>query len=324
MWLEKELKKKCECKSVKMGTQNGEVTEATVLGRVITWAQAGLEYEADPRHAEAIVQELKLDEARAVLTPGEKDWATQEDDEECLPPEQHKSFRGWVAKANYLSLDRPDIQHAVQSLTKVMDKPTKLAMRKLRRLGRHLKGRKRIIQTFPWQSGRQEGIITWSDADWASAENNRKSVSGGLVTWRGNLLKSWTRGQNVIALSSAELELYAVIKAATETVGVAGILEEWGFMETPARIMGDASAALGIIGRRGLGKVRHLDVAHFWIQDAAQTERLTLRKVAGNDTPADMLTKALEAQARDRYVRVLRMQVAEGRASVARRLHVAR
>ena len=49
------------------------------------------------------------------------------------------------------------------------------------------------------------------------------------MTWRGNIVKSWSRTQTVIALSSAESESYALVKASAETLGLITMLNEWGF-----------------------------------------------------------------------------------------------
>ena len=59
--------------------------------------------------------------------------------------------------------------------------------------------------------------------------------------------------------------------------------------------MADASAALGIIGRRGLSKVRHIDVQHLWVQRAAASKSLEYRKQEGSKNPADICTKSVEA-----------------------------
>ena len=42
--------------------------------------------------------------------------------------------------------------------------------------------------------------------------------------------------------------------------------------------MADALAALGIISRRGLGKVRHFDTTHLWIRDASANKRTNVDK----------------------------------------------
>ena len=53
----------------------------------------------------------------------------------------------------------------------------------------------------------------------------------------------------------------------------------------------DSSVALGIGGRQGLGKLRHLDTHALWIQQAVRTNKEDLRKVLGEANPADLVTK---------------------------------
>ena len=53
----------------------------------------------------------------------------------------------------------------------------------------------------------------------------------------------------------------------------------------------DSSASIGICSRQGLGKLRHLDTHTLWIQQAVRSGRVDLRKVAGSENPADLLTK---------------------------------
>ena len=63
-WLDVELKKQFECKTSRLGGRKGTQQQLTILGRVLTWSTAGIEYEADPRHVKAIVKQLKLQEAK--------------------------------------------------------------------------------------------------------------------------------------------------------------------------------------------------------------------------------------------------------------------
>eukprot|EP00973_Karenia_brevis_P063752 8862914-Karenia_brevis.AAC.1 len=57
------------------------------------------------------------------------------------------------------------------------------------------------------------------------------------------------------------------MKATAEGLGIAAALKDFG--EETCRVYADASAALGIISRTGLGKVRHIDTAYLWIQEAS-------------------------------------------------------
>ena len=128
-----------------------------------------------------------------------------------------------------------------------MAKPTTKDWAKLERLAKYLVHRPRAVTKYPWQDSLKE-IITYTDSDWAGCRKTRKSTSGGALTYNGCIIKTWSRTQTNIALSSAEAELYAEVKAASETLGLASMLKDLG-MSCPARIMGDASAALGIISQ---------------------------------------------------------------------------
>ena len=79
-------------------------------------------------------------------------------------------------------------------------------------------------------------------------------------------IKAWSKTQSTIAKSSAESELLATVRGATEGIGLISLAWDLG-MGFLVRLHVDASAALGIIERRGVGRVRHLDVGSFWIQE---------------------------------------------------------
>ena len=79
-----------------------------------------------------------------------------------------------------------------------------------------------------------------------------------------HLLKSWSKTQSLIALSSGESEFYGALKAAAEGLGMISILKDYG-VKIRGQVPGDASAALGIINRQGLGRTRHIDTGLLWI-----------------------------------------------------------
>ena len=82
-------------------------------------------------------------------------------------------------------------------------------------------------------------------------------------------------------------------------------------------LMADASAALGIIGRTGLGKLRHIDTSYLWLQQESVKDKIAMRKVLGTENPADMNTKGLNGDTIDKFIRMLGMEHREGRAELA-------
>ena len=124
----------------------------------------------------------------------------------------------------------------------------------------------------------------------------------------------------MIALSSAEAELYGIIKTSSETLGIMSILIDWN-MSYKADIMADASAALGIIGRTGLGKLRHIDTSYLWLQQESIKRKLRMNKVKGTENPADMNTKGLSGEEITKYVKNIGMGYKEGRSELAPEVH---
>ena len=81
-----------------------------------------------------------------------------------------------------------------------------------------------------------------------------------------NCLKHWSKTQSTIALSSAEAELHGISAGASQALGMRSIGRDLG-MELTLTILTDAAAAVGIVRRRGLGRIRHLDVTDLWVHE---------------------------------------------------------
>ena len=135
------------------------------------------------------------------------------------------------------------------------------------------------------------GVNTYADSDWAGCKATCRSTSGGVIVLGEHCLKSWFSTQEIVALSSAEAELYALTKGAAQALGVLSLLADFG-VELNGTVHTDASAAIGIIRRKGLGKIRRLNVRYLWLQDQTRTgTKLAITKVPGLDNPADVVTK---------------------------------
>ena len=104
-----------------------------------------------------------------------------------------------------------------------------------------------------------------------------------------HLIKAYSRTQSNIALSSGEAEFYALVSTASEALGVLAMSEDFGD-KTEAYLYADASAAIGVANREGLGRIRHLDTQSLWLQQALRKRRLGLGKVLGTENPSNLMT----------------------------------
>ena len=54
----------------------------------------------------------------------------------------------------------------------------------------------------------------------------------------------------------------------------------------------DSSAALGAVGRKYVGMMRHVRVGQLWVEEKVEIVEFRYSKVKGSDNPADLITKA--------------------------------
>ena len=105
-------------------------------------------------------------------------------------------------------------------------------------------------------------------------------------------IKSWSSNQSVIAISSGEAELCAVVKGASELLGMLSIGRDLQ-VGLSGHLHSDSSAAIGMSHRRGLGKVKHLHTQYLWVQERVRSEDFKLHKERTDRNRADLMTKHL-------------------------------
>ena len=97
------------------------------------------------------------------------DRADKED--EPLGPDEARLYRGVAARLNYVAPDRANIAYALKEAARDMSVPRQSSLRKLRKIGRYLIGKPRLVSKFAWQ--RWPGRVTsFTDSDWAGCSKS--------------------------------------------------------------------------------------------------------------------------------------------------------
>ena len=196
-----------------------------------------------------------------------------------------------------------------------MSRPTDVAMGALKRLAMYLRARPRMVFDYDFQTA--EGIECYTDTDWAGCTRTRKSTSGGCIMVGRHLIKAWSATQASIALSSSEAEYYGVVRGTGIALGTKALYNDIG-LSLPIRVWTDSTAALGIGGRQGLGKLRHLECHSLWVQQRLRRKEFRLLKVDGEVNPADLFTKHLDSKGKlDQVVELFSCRFLDGRAASA-------
>ena len=84
--------------------------------------------------------------------------------------------------------------------------------------------------------------------------------------------------------------------------------------ELDGEVYVDSSAALGVVARKGNGKLRHIRVGQLWVQQVAEDETLTYKKVHGTENPADLCTKNVNHNIIDKALKKIDLEIRSGRA----------
>ena len=105
-----------------------------------------------------------------------------------------------------------------------------------------------------------------------------------------NNIKSSSKSQAVIALSSGEAEYYGLGGVLSQAMGEKATAADWNIKLEIEAVM-DATAAIAIGSRKGLGRVKHIDTMYLWCQDCIREKKASLTKVPTDKMVADFLTK---------------------------------
>ena len=297
-----------------LGPDDGDAKSVRSLNKLVRYVPGvGVELEADPRHGEIIPAELGLTSGprRPVTTPGSKaeDGAGGADPTPLEDAGEVTAYRGIAARGLYYSIDRPELRFSVKEAARAMASPTRGNLASLKRVGRFLLRRPRLVVTYRYQgeyvaprvypggsetrSGAPAYLYAPVDSNWADCKATRKSTSGGALQHGDHVLCTWSVTQAVQALSSGEAELYAVLKGAVEALGLTALAEELHMELRAPRVGSDSTAARGTIARHGLGKIKHLELKYLWVQEVVRAKRLVIVKEESATNFADLMTKHL-------------------------------
>ena len=118
----------------------------------------------------------------------------------------------------------------------------------------------------------------------------------------GSVVQFGSRTQAVVALSSAESELYAIGTGAQEGLHIANFIKE-AITKVNIRIHTDSTSGKSIATRIGSSKkAKHIDLKHLFIQQLVQKGILSIHKISTHDNPADILTKYVPADVLNKHL----------------------
>ena len=211
-----------------------------------------------------------------------------DDEEEEASAEEHRSLRRLVGKSQLLGPRRPDTAFTTQRLARSLAKPSEI--------GHH------CVETSLAISAGYDGFRTEATSTKQSVLNP-DSVHRQRLGWRSThtqvgvfvgdhagCILAQARTQSVIAQSSCEAEYIEATAATSEAKYIQSLFLACG-QHVNIHLRSDRSGATGVASRRGLQRLRHLDVRFLWLQAQTGKKNVRISKVPGPENVADANTK---------------------------------
>ncbi|XP_060961734.1 uncharacterized mitochondrial protein AtMg00810-like [Cannabis sativa] len=203
------------------------------------------------------------------------------------------SYRQLIGRLLYLTLSRPDITFAVNTLSQYMSSPRTPHLQAINHLLRYLKGSPG--QGLLYKSSSPLHLRGFSDSDWAACPTTRRSITGFCI-FLGDCLVSWkTKKQNTVSKSSAEAEYRALASTGSEITWIQYLLNDFQIPQpTPAFIYCDNQSAIHIANNPTFHeRTKHIDLDCHFIREKIKASTIRLIPVNTTLQLADAFTKPL-------------------------------
>ena len=135
------------------------------------------------------------------------------------------------------------------------------------------------------------------DSDYAGNKDNRKSSTSYVFTWASNCISWKSQQQPIVALSSTKAEYIAATEACKEAIWLQGLLKEIERKSYTSVINMDSQSALYLCRDPMYHeRTKHIDVRFHFIRNKIEKGIVQVKKVAGEENPADFGTKIVTVE----------------------------
>lgn len=254
---------------------------------------------------ERLLVKFNMDKCKVKSTPIETNLKLKLGEGTPLKQEPYRELIGCLT---YLAITtRADICFAVSYFSRFQSQPTQENWNYLKRTLRYLKKTKDLKLVYSATSN--SVLQAYSDADWASDINSRKSTSGLVIKVFNNMVLWATRKQVCVALSSCEAEYIALSVTISEVLWFQKLLGDLGFNKQqliPTEIYEDNQSVICIAeNSKGENKLKHIEIRISFTQDIIRKGLVKLVYIESKMQQADLFTKGHNGVQFNKFISLL-------------------
>ncbi|GJR44435.1 putative ribonuclease H-like domain-containing protein [Tanacetum coccineum] len=266
----------------------GELT--FFLGLQVKQSQEGIFISQDKYVAE-ILKKFDFVSVKSAVTPMETKAPLAQD--EGGPDVDLHLYRSMIGCLMYLTASRPDIMYAVCACSRFQVTPKVSHLYAVKRIFKYIKGKPKLGLWYPRESPLD--LVAYSDSDYAAANLDRKSTTGGCQ-FLGRRLISWQcKKQTIVATSTTEAEYVAAASCCGQVLWLQNQLLDYGFNFMNTIIHIDNQSTICIIKNPVYhSKTKHIEIRYHFIRDCYEKKLIQVQKIHTDLNVADLLTKAFD------------------------------
>jgi hypothetical protein len=196
---------------------------------------------------------------------------------------------------------RPDVAYATGILSRFSGCPSRQHWEALKRVIRYLRGT--AEQGLQFDKSQGLTLEAYSDADFSSCPDSRKSISGQALLLAGAAVDWKSKKQPIVAQSTTEAEYVAMAEAAKSVVWTRELLGELGVGGRQATVLycDNESAVALALDPVHHERTKHIKRRFHFIREVVMRRELLLQFCPSEDQLADVFTKPLS---RERFCRL--------------------
>ncbi|GJU11941.1 ribonuclease H-like domain-containing protein [Tanacetum coccineum] len=163
----------------------------------------------------------------------------------------------------------------------------------VKRIFKYLKGKPNLGLWYPRESPFDlEALL---DSDYAGANLDRKSITGGCQ-FLGRRLISWRcKKQTIVATSTTKAEYVAAVNCCGQILWIQNQLLDYGFNFMNTKIHIDNESTICIVKNLVFhSKTNHIEIRNHFIRGAYEKKLIQVQKIHTDYNVADLLTKAFD------------------------------
>jgi hypothetical protein len=205
-------------------------------------------------------------------------------------------YRRLIGRLLYLTNTRPNLSFIVQQLSQFVSAPRHPHMMVAMCIIRYLKGAPALGLFYPSKSDCR--VQAFSDSDWATCPNTRRSVTG-FCLFIGKALVSWrSKKQTTVSRSSSEAEYRALASLTCELQWLQYMAADLRIsLPQPYSVFCGNQSAIHIAKNSSFHeRTKHIEVDCHLIRIKLQEGLIHLFHVKSSSQLADLFTKALHAR----------------------------